>query len=1256
MWAVVLAGAFLFEYPNSCYRRAALLASVSVAALLSTSVAALADSVYWQGSTSTDWFTDSNWVWDGHVPTSADDARIDSQGVVLDGADGAAGNLYVGTGSGTNGGLTIRRELSTTNTTIANSGGSAGTMTVTGNLGEWVNSGNTYIGNDGSGTVNVLTQGEFLGGVVYLGTGASGEGTLNISNQSHFEATTFYIGYGGDGTFTLEQDATAMTGRTVIADGIGSSGSATVATVSEWTLTDALTIGGGGVGSLLIKEGADVSGTAAYIGNGAGSTGSSVTVTGAGTTWVNTGELFIGSSGDSTLDILAGATVSNGSAVIGRHSTSSVTVSGSGSTWTIGALLIGGDRSDTSSSVAGNGALDILAGATVNGTSATLGDSTGSEGTVNVDGTGSLWDLSDRVSVGGLGAGTVTITNGGKISSTGGLVGHDASGSGLVTITGDDSLWENTGVFYVGNLGDGSLQLLTGGDLTSTDGYVGTENGSDSEATVNGTGSSWVMSGDFLVGHNNGAQGAVTISAGGLIENRQGILGDLAGSQGEMLVTGNGSLWDVSSDLNVGRIGEGELTIALGGDVTAGRSLIGNNVGSEGIATVSGNGSTWTTTGGLYVGNEGTGTLIVTGGGFISAYEITIANEVGSTGTLIIGAELGQTAGGSARFDADEIHFGEGNGALVFNFGGTDLTFDSLIDGEGEIAVANGKVIYEGDGSAFSGTTDVTGGTLELDDATLGGTLSVSGWGTLSGTGTVGSTTLSSGSTVTPGGSSVGTLTVDGNLVFGAGATYEVDVNTSTGASDLLHATGTTSLSGGSVLHVGPSSGYAANQSYIILSADGGLTGTFDTVDTNFSFLDAALGYDANDVTLTLTRNATDFADVAQSTNQSATAGAVESLGSGNAIYDAVVVLDDDAASSAFQQLSGEVHGQGVSASLENSGLIRSLGGNRMRTAFGSVGAGQTNVVSLGSTGSTSAALAYREEKAKTPAELAAESILVTPEKAGPVAWAEAYGGWGKSFGENGDADLSNSIGGLAFGIDMALADTTWRLGILGGYGAASFELSDGLSSGDSDDFDIGIYGGNQWGPLALRFGALYKHQQVSTERTVDFGGFTDQLSADYGTNTVQAFAELGYEIKARDVRLEPYVNLAQVHMHTPAFTEEGGAASLSREASDMNLTFTNLGLRAATEVALAGVNATVRGAAGWQHAFGDTETASTLSFAGGSDFVTSSKTVAENSLVLQAGIDMPIGTMATVGIGFDGNYSNRGNAQSVKLNFQKQF
>ena len=49
-----------------------------------------------------------------------------------------------------------------------------GTITVSGNLAEWANTGSTYIGNNGTGTVNVLTQGEFLGGVVYLAVSVAG--------------------------------------------------------------------------------------------------------------------------------------------------------------------------------------------------------------------------------------------------------------------------------------------------------------------------------------------------------------------------------------------------------------------------------------------------------------------------------------------------------------------------------------------------------------------------------------------------------------------------------------------------------------------------------------------------------------------------------------------------------------------------------------------------------------------------------------------------------------------------------------------------------------------------------------------------------------------------------------------------------------------------------------------------------------------------------------------------------------------------
>ena len=51
------------------------------------------------------------------------------------------------------------------------------------------------------------------------------------------------------------------------------------------------------------------------------------------------------------------------------------------------------------------------------------------------------------------------------------------------------------------------------------------------------------------------------------------------------------------------------------------------------------------------------------------------------------------------------------------------------------------------------------------------------------------------------------------------------------------------------------------------------------------AFLDASLGYGANEVTLTLTRNLTELADVAATRNQRAAAAGVDGLGYGDDLY-----------------------------------------------------------------------------------------------------------------------------------------------------------------------------------------------------------------------------------------------------------------------------------------------------------------------------------------------------------------------------------
>src|SRR5690606_2221675 len=151
-------------------------------------------------------------------------------------------------------------------------------------------------------------------------------------------------------------------------------------------------------------------------------------------------------------------------------------------------------------------------------------------------------------------------------------------------------------------------------------------------------------------------------------------------------------------------------------------------------------------------------------------------------------------------------------------------------------------------------------------------------------------------------------LTVAGDLRFNAGSVYEVEVDPSGTTSDHVHVTGDAHLAGG-VLHIGENGTYKPFSTYTILTADGDLHDAFDTVSSNYAFLNPALDYDyvARRVDLSLMRNDVSFASVAQTGNQQATARGVESLGAGSALYTAVVVLDADDAANAFDQLSGEV-------------------------------------------------------------------------------------------------------------------------------------------------------------------------------------------------------------------------------------------------------------------------------------------------------------------------------------------------------------
>ncbi|MCW5347122.1 S8 family serine peptidase, partial [Pseudomonas aeruginosa] len=239
-----------------------------------------------------------------------------------------------------------------------------------------------------------------------------------------------------------------------------------------------------------------------------------------------------------------------------------------------------------------------------------------------------------------------------------------------------------------------------------------------------------------------------------------------------------------------------------------------------------------------------------------------------------------------------------------------------------------GSLVLSGD-STYRGPTLVDGGLLSVDGSLLSA-VEVNAGGTLGGSGRIGGLLARSGGTVAAG-NSIGTLEVAGDLRFESGSTYAVELSES--ASDRIVASGKASIAGGNVTLAMENSPDLLSQSqveslvgrrYDILDAAGGIDGRFDAVLPNYLFLGGTLDYAANAIRLDIGRNGTTLASVAQTPNQAAVAGAVETLGAGNPVYESLLLSENAAtAQRAFQQLSGEIYPALAGLLLNDSRYLR---------------------------------------------------------------------------------------------------------------------------------------------------------------------------------------------------------------------------------------------------------------------------------------------------------------------------------------------
>ncbi|WP_321157534.1 autotransporter outer membrane beta-barrel domain-containing protein, partial [Serratia nevei] len=102
----------------------------------------------------------------------------------------------------------------------------------------------------------------------------------------------------------------------------------------------------------------------------------------------------------------------------------------------------------------------------------------------------------------------------------------------------------------------------------------------------------------------------------------------------------------------------------------------------------------------------------------------------------------------------------------------------------------------------------------------------------------------------------------------------------------------------------------------------------------NYLFLGTGLSYQPTGVTLSVGRNGTSFASVAQTPNERAVAAAADALAAGNPVYESLLGSGTAGeARQAFRQLSGQIHADIASALVNDSRYLREALNGRLRQA-----------------------------------------------------------------------------------------------------------------------------------------------------------------------------------------------------------------------------------------------------------------------------------------------------------------------------------
>lgn len=579
----------------------------------------------------------------------------------------------------------------------------------------------TESGRSGQLTVTDGLIGTPLGADIHVGSVAGAAGALNVTTGGLvLGSPDVVVGRNSSGTLNISNNGDIIASDVTLGMISSVTGTATITGAGSSLLADQLVVGSSGIGVLNITASGRVDSTDGIIADAVGSSGTAI-ISGANSRWQISQRLEVGLNGTGTLRIENGGIVRDEEALV----RGSVFVTG-GSTWVNNGVLNLGRNNATI------GELTIESGSHVQSGNSNVAFGNG-KSIVIVRDNGTTWTNSDALNVGSSGDGELTIESGAAVTSVGGSVATFGGSSGIARIIGSTSTWNTSGDFVVGGGGVGQLDINSGklmftnesdlivgnsasGRMTITSGgqaldafetVVGKLAGSSGELTVTGPNSQLRVLDRLSVG--DGGSGMLEVTDGGRVSNDDGII---RGSDSSVRVQGADSAWANGGILNL--FNNAALLIEDGGTVLCAGSVISGSSDATSVVTVS-NG-TWANSGFLSVGSDGAGSLAIEAGGRVDNQMSDIGVLSDSTGSATIGgAGSTWTIAGNLRVGGDGINNG-GVGTLRIQTGSKVVVDGSTKIHQGDLVALEGGTLSTLfiDFVQGHGTFQWTGGTLHL--------------------------------------------------------------------------------------------------------------------------------------------------------------------------------------------------------------------------------------------------------------------------------------------------------------------------------------------------------------------------------------------------------------------------------------------------------------------------------------------------------------------------------------------------------------